>query len=116
MEHRACAAQCPFCDHPSGRSDVFIWRRGPCAAIRWDADVDLRSTHSRGGHSRGPPPRVRRNRGAAEAARDLPIQLYGSRSTGWGLTNTSLSVPGPSLAVEVGDNVTLNLTSFDGNR
>src|SRR5207302_1145071 len=28
------------------------------------ADVDLRSTHSRGGHSRGPPPRVRRNRGA----------------------------------------------------
>src|SRR5256886_5306881 len=51
----------------------------------------------------------------AEAARDLPIQLYGSRSTGWGLTNTSLSVPGPSLAVEVGDNVTLNLTSF-GNR
>jgi len=52
----------------------------------------------------------------AEAARDLPIQLYGSRSTGWGLTNTSLSVPGPSLAVEVGDNVTLNLTSFDGNR
>src|SRR6184192_1940824 len=32
----------------------------------------------------------------AEAARDLPIQLYGSRSTGWGLTNTSLSVPGPA--------------------
>src|SRR2546429_6577870 len=54
--------------------------------------------------------------GPAEGARALPIQLYGSRSTGWGLTNTSLSVPGPSLAVEVGDNVTLNLTSFDGNR
>src|SRR5207302_1145069 len=52
----------------------------------------------------------------AEAARDLPIQLYGSRATGWGLTNTSMSVPGPSLALEVGDNVTLNLTSFDGNR
>src|SRR5436853_6689662 len=52
----------------------------------------------------------------AEAARDLPIQLYGSRSTGWGLTHTSLSVPGPSLAVGVGDHVTLNLTSFDGNR
>src|SRR2546429_1636812 len=51
-----------------------------------------------------------------DAGRALPIQLYGSRSTGWGLTNTSLSVPGPSLAVEVGDNVTLNLTSFDGNR
>src|SRR5213082_1531777 len=49
-------------------------------------------------------------------ARDLPIQLYGSRTTGWGLTNSSLSIPGPSLAVEVGDNVTLNLTSFDGNR
>src|SRR5467141_342504 len=49
-------------------------------------------------------------------ARDLPIRLYGSRTTGWGITNTSLSVPGPSLSVEVGDNVTLNLTSFDGNR
>jgi len=52
----------------------------------------------------------------AAGARDLPIQLYGSRTTGWGLTNTSLSIPGPSLSVEVGDNVTLNLTSLDGNR
>ena len=50
----------------------------------------------------------------AAAARDVPIQLFGSRSAGWGSTNTTLSVPGPSLSVEVGDNVTLNLTSLDG--
>ncbi|HYT01250.1 MAG TPA: multicopper oxidase domain-containing protein [Thermoplasmata archaeon] len=48
------------------------------------------------------------------AAADVPISLYGSRAGGWGLTNTSLSIPGPELTVHVGDNVTLNLTSLDG--
>src|SRR5438094_10516891 len=52
----------------------------------------------------------------AEPARDLPIQLYGSRSTGWGLTTTSLSAPGPALPVEARDNVTSNLTAIDRNR
>ena len=50
----------------------------------------------------------------AAAGRDLTYQLYGSRSGGWGSTNTSLTTPGPLIEVEVGDNVTLNLTSLDG--
>jgi len=47
------------------------------------------------------------------AAADVPITLYGSRAAGWGLTNTSLTTPGPPLTVHVGDNVTLNLTAVD---
>jgi len=47
------------------------------------------------------------------AAADVPITLYGSRAAGWGLTNTSLTSPGPPLTVHVGDNVTLNLTAVD---
>jgi len=43
-----------------------------------------------------------------------PTYLYANRSTGWGFTNTSLTSPGPSLEVEVGEHVTLNLTSVDG--
>jgi hypothetical protein len=50
----------------------------------------------------------------AAAGRNLTYQLYGSRSAGWGFTSTSLTTPGPTLEVEVGDNVTLNLTSVDG--
>jgi len=50
----------------------------------------------------------------AAAGRNLTYQLYGSRSGGWGSTNTSLTTPGPLIEVEVGDNVTLNLTSVDG--
>jgi hypothetical protein len=51
----------------------------------------------------------------ATAKRNLPvIELFGSRAAGWGFTNTSLSIPGPPMQVEVGDNVTLNLTSVDG--
>src|SRR5213080_2078584 len=50
----------------------------------------------------------------AAAGRDLTYQLYGSRNGGWGSTNTSLTTPGPLIEVEVGDNVTLNLTSLDG--
>jgi heme/copper-type cytochrome/quinol oxidase subunit 2 len=53
----------------------------------------------------------------AAAGRNLPTYyLYGSRSGGWGSTNTSLTTPGPLIEVEVGDNVTLNLTSLDVNR
>src|SRR5207247_624466 len=48
------------------------------------------------------------------AGRDLTYQLDGSRNGGWGSTNTSLTTPGPLIEVEVGDNVTLNLTSLDG--
>src|SRR5207247_3766626 len=51
----------------------------------------------------------------AAGARDLPIQLYGSRTTGWRLTNSSLSIPRPSLSAQVGDSVTLNLTSLHRN-
>src|SRR5256885_4128134 len=50
----------------------------------------------------------------AAAGRNLTYQLYGSRSGGWGSTNTSLTTRGPLIEVEVGDNVTLNLTSVDG--
>src|SRR5712691_10048600 len=42
------------------------------------------------------------------------ITLFGSRSAGWGLTNTSLTSPGPPLSVELGDNVTLVLNATDG--
>jgi heme/copper-type cytochrome/quinol oxidase subunit 2 len=51
----------------------------------------------------------------AAAKRDLPpIALFGSRASGWGFTNTTLTIPGPALEVQIGDNVTLNLTSVDG--
>jgi len=47
------------------------------------------------------------------AAANVNISLFGSRAEGWGLTNTSLTSPGPPLTVHVGDNVTLNLTAND---
>ena len=50
----------------------------------------------------------------ASARRDIVFQLFGSRTAGWGFTNTSLTRPGPTIEVWVGDNVTLNLTSLDG--
>jgi hypothetical protein len=50
----------------------------------------------------------------AAARRDIVFPLFGSRSGGWGFTNTSLMSPGPRMDVWVGDNVTLNLTSLDG--
>ena len=49
----------------------------------------------------------------AAAANNISITHYGSRAGGWGLTNTSLTTPGPLLTVHVGDNVTLNLTAND---
>lgn len=48
------------------------------------------------------------------AAGNRNFSLYGSRNDGWGFTNISLRIPGPLMEVEVGDNVTLNLTSVDG--
>ena len=50
----------------------------------------------------------------AAAANNVNFTLYGSRAGGWGLTNTTVTSPGPLLTVHVGDNVTLNLTSVDG--
>jgi FtsP/CotA-like multicopper oxidase with cupredoxin domain len=50
----------------------------------------------------------------AVAARPMNFNLFGSRSAGWGFTNTTVKSPGPLIEVEVGDNVTLNLTSLDG--
>ena len=50
----------------------------------------------------------------AAAAPNISYQLFGTRTSGWGFTNTSLRSPGPPIEVVVGDNVTLNLTSLDG--
>src|SRR3989475_4048307 len=47
------------------------------------------------------------------AAGIVPITLYGSRTGGWGSTNTSLMIPGPPLTVHVGDNVSISLFSVD---
>src|SRR5438445_10378096 len=49
----------------------------------------------------------------AAAASDVGITLYGSRAAAWGLTNTTVTSPGPPLTSHVGDNVTLNLPSLD---
>jgi FtsP/CotA-like multicopper oxidase with cupredoxin domain len=50
----------------------------------------------------------------AAAAPDIAFSLFGSRTPGWGLTNASMTSPGPPLQVSVGDNVTLSLKSLDG--
>lgn len=48
------------------------------------------------------------------AAQDRRYDLFGSTTAGWGLRNDSLMSPGPDLYAEVGDNLTVNLTSVDG--
>ncbi len=48
------------------------------------------------------------------AATNVTIKLFGSKTGGWGFTNASLSIPGPSITLYVGYNVTLNMTSVDG--
>ena len=51
------------------------------------------------------------------AARNPTWTLFVGRdpgAVGWGLANTSLQSPGPLIDVEVGDNLTLNMTSLDG--
>lgn len=52
------------------------------------------------------------------SARDVTFRLYVSSTEGWGYTNTSLAIPGPTLAVLPRDNVTLilNATSGIGHR
>jgi FtsP/CotA-like multicopper oxidase with cupredoxin domain len=51
---------------------------------------------------------------SAPAAAGIPtITLFGSRPAGWGLSNTSLTSPGPPLVVDQGDNVTLILNATD---
>ncbi len=52
------------------------------------------------------------------AAKDVTYNLYVSGTQGWGSTNTSFSVPGPTLTVGWRDNVTLvlNATSGTGHR
>lgn len=54
----------------------------------------------------------------AAAAKNVTFHLYVGSTEGWGFTNTSLSIPGPTLAVGYGDNVTLilNATSGTGHR
>ena len=48
------------------------------------------------------------------AAAERQFALFGSRTAGWGVTNTSLQTPGPDLLVDEGDNVTLILNATDG--
>jgi hypothetical protein len=49
------------------------------------------------------------------AAANVSFTLYADNNNGWGLTASSLRTPGPPLAVDLGDNVTLVLRSTDGN-
>ncbi len=48
------------------------------------------------------------------AAADVGFTLYGDATNGWRTPGTSFSNPGPSLAVDEGDNVTLVLNATDG--
>lgn len=47
-------------------------------------------------------------------AANVPLNLYGSASLGWGTTASSESNPAPTLTVQQGDVVTIALTSTDG--
>jgi plastocyanin len=47
-------------------------------------------------------------------AASVPYNLYGSATSGWGLTTTSETNPGPSLSANAGDTVTITLHSTDG--
>ncbi len=51
---------------------------------------------------------------AAAATPAWPYTLYGSFSSGWGLTPTTTSKPGPTLFVTTGDVLQLKLYSADG--
>lgn len=42
------------------------------------------------------------------------FSLYGSATSGWGFTNTTMISPGPTISVDQGDLVNLTLTSQDG--
>ncbi len=47
-------------------------------------------------------------------AANVSIDLYGSLAGGWGLANSTESIPGPTLTVSQGDSVTITLHSTDG--
>jgi len=47
-------------------------------------------------------------------AASVPYNLYGSLTSGWGLTSTSETNPGPMLSANAGDTVTITLHSTDG--
>jgi len=51
--------------------------------------------------------------GPARAA-SVSYDLFGSAASGWGLTSTSETNPGPVLSANVGDTVTITLHSTDG--
>ena len=42
------------------------------------------------------------------------VTLYGEAATGWGSTNTTLASPGPTIRVNLNDNVSLTLNATDG--
>jgi len=52
----------------------------------------------------------------AAAARNINYTLYGSSADGWGFASTNLQIPGPTITVVQGDNVTLFLNSVDSAR
>jgi len=45
---------------------------------------------------------------------NVSISLFGSFSSGWGLTSSSETIPGPTINVNQNDVLTLPLTSTDG--
>lgn len=47
-------------------------------------------------------------------AASVSYDLFGSAASGWGLTSTTETNPGPSLTANVGDTVTITLHSTDG--
>ena len=52
--------------------------------------------------------------GAVQTASVVNINLFGSASSGWGFTQNSMTSPGPTMTVNIGDLVNLTLTSVDG--
>lgn len=51
---------------------------------------------------------------APARAANVSYDLYGSLASGWGLTSTTETNPGPKLSANVGDSVTITLHSTDG--
>ncbi|HKZ89083.1 MAG TPA: PKD domain-containing protein [Thermoplasmata archaeon] len=46
-------------------------------------------------------------------AATVSVSLFGSRTSGWGLTRTTETIPGPTIVVNQNDVVTVSLTSTD---
>jgi hypothetical protein len=51
----------------------------------------------------------------AQGGQTQNITLYGSATQGWGLTQQSMSIPGPQITFTQGVPVSLTLISVDGN-